>query len=208
MPDITIEVRGEAHTTVPPERATVHASVTLDGPEPTHVKTQVAQTVHSVRQGLDRLQWRGALEGFWVDQVQVSAHRPWNDQGEQLPLVHTARVAIRATFTDFSELGGWVLTADLTVYDIEWQLSQTTRARVEREMRQAALRDAVVRAQDYADTLNVGTVQVRSVRDPGAEQHTPMLRAAAMADSAAALDLAPEPLAIEAQVLAAFGVAG
>ncbi|MEI2784374.1 MAG: SIMPL domain-containing protein [Candidatus Nanopelagicales bacterium] len=202
MADITIEVRGAAHTTVAPERATVHAAVTFDGAEATQVKTQVSHAVQRVREGLEHLQWRGALEGFSVDRVQVSAHRPWNEQGEQLPLIHTASVGIRATFTDFSEVGAVALAEDLTVHDIEWHLTPATRAQVERDTRQAALRDAVVRAQDYADTLNLGTVQVRSVQDPGPAQHAPMMRAAAMAE--ATLDLAPAAIEIEAQVLASF----
>lgn len=206
MSDITIEVRGVARTVVPPETATVHAAVTLDGAEPTHVKNHVAQTVHGVREGLERLQWRGALEGFWIDQLQVSAHRPWNDQGEQLPLVHTATVAIRAAFTNFNELGAWVLSSGLTVHGIEWELTPVTRGRVERETRQAALHDAVVRAQDYADTLTLGTVRVRTIRDPGAEREVVMMGAAAMSD--VALELTPEPIEVEAQVLAVFGVAG
>lgn len=202
MTDIAIDVRGQARISAPPELGVVFAAVTVDGPEPRPVIDVVTQTVARIRSGMEGL---SGVEDFTIDQVRVSAHRPWNDAGVQLPLVHTATVNLTATFADFSVLGEWVTTEGLTVHYVDWRLRPETQSRLERETRQAALSDAVRRAQDYADTLELGPVLVRSVRDPGSEPQPRMMMAAAAA-APTALEFSPEDIEITAEVLAGFTV--
>ena len=206
--EISLDVRGTAHRTVTPERAVVSAAVRADGPQADDVKATVATVLAQVRDGLDALAAAGAVARYSVAQVWVTQHRPWNDQGEQLPLVHTATAAVTAEFADWTALGRWVLTEGLLVHGVQWELTETTRREVERRVRQEALRDAVTRAQDYADTLQLGEVRIRAVRDPGvAAEPMPRRLMAAMADSGGPeLDLTPEPLAVTAEVHATFGV--
>lgn len=205
--EITIEVRGKARTTIAPELAFVNAEVTADGPQPGPVKEQVAHVVTRVRQALVDL--GDAVTRYAVAQVRISQHRPWNDQGEQLPLVHTAAVEVTAEFADLAALGDWVLTDGLTVHGVDWRLTEATRKHTERQVRQEALREAVVRAQDYADTLSLGSVSLRSIRDAGmpAEPglHPRMMMAAAEAGGPV-LEFTAEPLEIAAEVHATFVV--
>ena len=204
MTDILIDVTGKASVTVGPELAVVHAAITADGPQSAPVAAQVAETLAQIRADLDSLQTSGVIESFTVDQVRLSAQRPWNQDGEQLPLVHSATVALTVTFRDFRSLGEWVTTEGLTVHYIDWRLTDDTRARLERETRQAALSDAVNRAQDYADTLELGPVVVRSVREPGAEPQPRMMMA--QAGAAAAFEFTPEDIEVSAEVNATFTV--
>lgn len=207
MTDILIDVAGTAHTTVEPELGIAHASITADGPEPQPVKDHVTGVLVGIRAGLEELKQAGAIVRFAVDQVRISAHRPWSETGEQLPFVHTASVDITAHFTDFAALGRWVTSDGLTVQYIDWTLTDETRSAVERRTRQAAVRDAAVRAQDYADALDLGPVTVRTIRDPQAEPAPRMMMAKADLVSAAAVELSPEPIEIHAQILAGFAVA-
>ena len=202
---ILIDVAGTAHTTVEPELGIAHASITADGPEPQPVKEHVAGVLVGIRAGLEELKQAGAIERFAIQQVRTSAHRPWSETGEQLPLVHTASVDITAHFIDFAALGRWVTSDGLAVQFINWALTDETRAAVERRTRQAAVRDAAVRAQDYADALDLGPVTVRTIRDPQANPAPRMMMA--KADIAAAIQFNPEPIEISAQVNAGFAVA-
>lgn len=208
MTDIRIDVRGEAFTTIDPERAVVHAGVTADGPEPGPVMEQVTRTLATIRTGLEALQVAGSVAQFAIDQIRITAHRPWNDQGVQLPLVHTASVAITAKFSDFDAAGAWSASDGLTVHSITWVLTEQTRAAVERQTRQQAVRNAARNAQDYADALELGTVRVVSVRDPGTVPEPQMPRMMAAMDAGVPdISLVPEPLRITAEVHAGFTVA-
>jgi len=204
MSEIQIIVAGGARCEVPAELAVVNAVISADGPEPGHVRTSVAGTLAEVRPALEELQAQGALTGFTIDQVHLSSRRPWNEQGLQLPLVHTATIAVSAVFSDFGAAGRWLLSPGLTVRFIDWQVSETTRLAAERKMRQLALRDALTRAQDYADTLGLGTVAVREIREPGQEEGQ-VLYAGAAAD-AAEIDLRPADIEVGADIRATFTV--
>ena len=70
------------------------------------------------------------------------------------------------------------------------------------------MRDAAVRAQDYADALDLGVVEVRTIRDPQVEPAPRLMMAkGAMLDGGAPeVDLAPEPLEIDAEIHAGFAV--
>jgi uncharacterized protein YggE len=159
----------------------------------------------------------GPLTTFTIDQIRRGSHRPFNRDGEQLPLVHTASVSITATFIDFDDLAAWVGWSvgvpGLAVGFIDWALGDDDRLRVERETRQQAVRDAVRRAQDYADALDLGPVAVRSISDPGMgpQVQRKVMMASAVAGSmggAPEVSLRPDDVDIEAQVEATFVVRG
>jgi uncharacterized protein YggE len=111
-----------------------------------------------------------------------------------------------AEFSDFEALGRWVLSEGLSVGFIDWRLTEATRADAERTVRQAAVADAVRRAQDYADALQCGPVQARGVRDPGLAPQPPrgaMLAGRAVAEQSD-IELTPDPILIEEEVHATF----
>lgn len=219
MTCVEIHVRGSHSVTVPPERATVYVTVSADGPAPEPVVQFVASALAGVTDSLEA--WHDPANGpvtrYVVEQVRKSAHRPYSQDGRQLPLVHTASASVTATFTDFDELAAWVdRTATLDgvgVNHIEWTLTDDTRHTAEREIRQEALRDAVRRAQDYADALDLGPVAVRTISDTGlsAPAQPKVLMARAMADPTGGTPqilLRPDDIQIEVQVEAKFEVPG
>lgn len=218
MTPVEITVRGAHTERLAPEQATVYATLSVDGAEPQPVFDAVATGLADVTASLEsRLNAeRGPVTTFVVEQARRSSHRPYNSEGRQLPLVHTAAVSISARFTDFEDLAAWVGWSagvpGLGINGIDWELTHATRLRVERATRQEAVRDAGRRAQDYADALDLGAVTVRAITEPGTRDQ-PMYKVAmarAMSDSGGPpqISLRPDEVEIEAQVEATFVVGG
>lgn len=220
MKPVEITVRGSHAVTLPPEQATVYAQVSADGAEPQPVFDAVATALAAVTASLQARHHpkNGAVTKFVIDQIRRGSHHPFNRDGEQLPLVHTASVSIIATFADFEDLAAWAgWTAGvpgLGIGYVDWALTDATRLRAERRTRQKAVRDARRRAQDYADALDLGKVTVRTISDPGmgvGPAHRKVMMASAVADSttgAPEVSLRPDDVHIEAQVEATFTVRG
>jgi uncharacterized protein YggE len=217
MPPVEITVRGSHTTSLPPEQATVHATVSAEGPEPQPVFDAVATAVADVRDSLEaRLHVKqGPVTKFVIEQIHRGSHRPFQPDGTQLPPVHTATVSITATIADFEDLATWVGWSvgvpGLAVGYLDWALTDDRRLRVERKTRQKAVRDARRRAQDYADALDLGPVAVRTISDPG--MAGPVQRKVLMASAVSApmggapeVSLRPDDVQIEAQVEATFVV--
>jgi len=217
MTTVEINVRGSHSVTLPPQRATVHATVAMEGPAPEPVFAAVAASLAEVCRSIEELHHRkrGPVTWYAVDQVRLGSRRPWNADGEQLPLVHSASVSVAATFIDFNELATWVAWGagieGLGIGYINWALTDSRRLEVERKTRQKAVRDARRRAQDYADALDLGPVSVHAVSDPGLNRPAPRMAMLASAerslDGAPAFTLRPEDVEISADVEATFHVA-
>jgi hypothetical protein len=202
-----------------PERATIHATVNAEGRSAEPVFEKVAIALAEVSTSIDALHHptRGPVTKYAIDQVRTGSHRPWNAEGKQLALVHTAAVSITAVFIEFGELAAWVAAVagidGVGIGHISWELTDAKRLEVERKTRQKAVRDAKRRAQDYADALDLGAVRVRRISDPGLSER-PMERVflarsmAAPSDGAPQFELRPEEITIGAEVEAAFTVPG
>jgi hypothetical protein len=219
MSEILIKVRGSHSVEVAPERGVVSAEVRFDGPAPEPVMELLQRGLRGVRTELERLEHEGAIKRFVIQRARTSAERPWHTDGKQLPLVHRAAVGLWAEFVDFKALATWVgRTAGdegLRVDHVSWQLTKESRLKVERDVRQEAVRQAKVRAQDYADALDLGPVAVRSINDVGVSREVAyasaamdMEMASAGARKSAAPDLAfdPDDISVYAEVEAAFTV--
>jgi hypothetical protein len=200
-----------------PQRATVHATVSGQGRSAEPVFEKVATALAGVSTSIDALHHpkRGPVTKYAIDQVRTGSHRPWNAEGKQLALVHTAAVSITAVFIEFGELAAWVAAVagidGVGIGHISWELTNATRLEVERKTRQKAVRDAKRRAQDYADALDLGTVRVRRISDPDLSERPmeKMILARSMAvsaDGAPAFELRPEEITIAAEVEATFTV--
>ena len=215
MTDVEITVRGSHSVSLPPEEATVYVTVSADGALPEPVLRLVADSLARVRESLESRHHPegGPVTRFAIDQIRKGSHRPYNQDGVQLPLVHTASVSVTATFGDVDALASWAEWASAVdgvgIGYINWALTDANRLTVEREIRQEAVRDAKRRAQDYADALDLGPVRARSISDPGLTAHPKVVMASAMAaqsDESAGFTLRPEHVEVEAQVEATFVV--
>lgn len=171
MSDVVITVRGESNARARAEEAAVRVTVSTDGPSRGPVVERAQERAASVQDGLVAHLRSGEVSEWSSARVSVWSDRPWNNEGAQLPLVHHAAVELSATFTDAGALSWWLSDVaesdDVQVTAVEWRLSPTTRARVEREVAADAVHVAVERATAYADALGLASVSAVEIADAG-----------------------------------------
>lgn len=222
MAEVEITVRGSHRTKVAPERAKVRVRVERDGGDVARVVDAVARLAEQVRSSLVGLHDAdaGPVVAWSSDRMQTWSSRPWNQDGEQLPLVHHAQVGVDAEFADFIALGRWLSDAAIVdgvaVDGVEWTLTDEHRDRLLAEVRTGAVADARAKAEVYARALGLERVTALAVADAGmlgdgrhpvgggGHEPAPVARAMAMSSPPPDVELAPRPLTIVAEVDARF----
>ncbi|WP_224387759.1 SIMPL domain-containing protein [Pseudonocardia sp. ICBG1293] len=220
MSDVVIRVRGEHERQVPAERGTAQVVVEAQGPEAGPVRAEVEAGTAALVADVRALHDPDAGPGrrHVVDQARSWVEQP-SFEGRPQPPVHHASVSVSVEFDDVARLGAWLTGvgrfAGAQVRGITWDLAREHRREVERSARQDALRQAVERAQDYADALDLGPVAPRSVADSGLLGHRAVpMSARAMAapggfseaDGGLGALLAPDDITVRAEVEAEFVV--
>ena len=219
MPETTITVQGSHDAFHPAERGTVTVAVGFEGPDQAPVVARTTQGTAALVAGIvDRHDPdRGPVTWWASDRIQVWSHRPFNDQGEQVPLVHHAVTTTRAKFRDFEELARWVERAaahpGVRIDGIEWALTERTKAEAVGDVRARAVADARLKAQAYAAALGLTDLRCVALADPGMlgdrvhSSGSPVAAAfsrAAKAEAPGGLALTPEDIAVSATVDARF----
>lgn len=224
MAGTIITVQGEYSAWYPAERATVHASVHTEGPKRDAVFDRAVAAADALRASIEAIHDKEAGPVTWwaSDSVRVWSERPWNNEGKQLAPVFHSAVDFSAKFRDFAELARWVETAAaidaVTVGSISWDLTDATRTSATVEVRSRAVKDAVAKAQVFAQSIGLGSVTAIALADPGmlgdpsggGSGPSPVFARGAMKaqafDSAGAptLALKPEEIAVASAVDARF----
>jgi uncharacterized protein len=216
-----ITVRGTFAAFQAPERGTVRATIAFAGPAMEPVYDRVARDLEAVKASVTPLKTgdHGPVTWWSAEQLRTWSTRPWNKDGEQLPLVHHASVDIEVKFRDFASLSRWVgqhvaNTDGFRVSDVDWALTTKRRTELQRQVRTRAVEDAVLRAQLYADALGLGRIRPVAIADAGmlgASLHSEggsagaYLRAAgAPVGGAPDVELVPEDIQVSAAVDARF----
>src|SRR4051812_40146945 len=106
----TITVAGEAELERAAELGTVTLGVSVEGAD-RQVAVDEASAIHgAIAAELVELQQSpgSAVTRWSSDGVTVASTRPWNQDGQQLPFVHTATAPISVTFDDAGRLSAWL----------------------------------------------------------------------------------------------------
>lgn len=215
MTNLEITVRGSAERRYPAERAVVTLAAAIEGAAKDEVFSDAVAIQDPLTQQLRELADRNAVTTWSSGQIRVYSHRPWDGQGNRLPIVHVARLEVRAEFVDFERLSGfvdyWSGKDGVEVGGIAWDVSVRNRRGYEAEVRKAAVDDAVTKAQAYADAVRRGRVVAVHLADPdmlGARppEPGPMFARASMDMGGAEphLELTPEEIVIAVAVDAQF----
>ncbi len=173
MADTIITVQGEHSAWYPAERATVRATIIVDGPKRDAVFAGAVSASDAVRASIEALfdKTAGPVTWWTSDSVRVWSDRPWNSDGKRLPLVFHSAIDVSAKFLDFDELSRWVeATAAIefvTISSISWDLTEATRTSVTAEVRSRAVKDAVAKATVYAQAIGLGSVTAVALADQG-----------------------------------------
>lgn len=173
MPETVITVQGSHDAFHPAERATVTVGVGFEGPDQAPVVARTTQGTAALIAGIvDRHDpERGPVTWWASDRIRVWSRRPFNDKGDQRPLVHHALTSTRAKFRDFEELARWVERAaaypGVRIDGIEWALTEATRAAAVGDVRARAVEAARTKAAAYAAALGLADLRCVAVADPG-----------------------------------------
>ena len=218
MAEVVITVRGSFDAFHPAERGTVSLHVNFEGPAPDVVQAQVIAGGYAVSSRITPLvdPEHGPVTQWSSDQIRTWAHRPWNNEGQQLPLVHHARISFTAEFSDLNRLGPWVsdvaLLDGVSVQGVEWGLTADRRTSLLEQARAAAVLDARDKANAYAVSLGLEDVRPVAIADVGLLGENPSFTGEGPAGfarmSAAAsspeLELVPKDVQLSAAVDARF----
>ncbi len=216
MSEVIITVRGEHELRVAPERATLHLSVALDGPDRADVVERTLAASAPVRDGIASREESGSVTEWTSQRMSVYADRPWNTEGKRLAPVYRASIDFTATFADFSEMSVWVtdlsVAEGITIGYIDWHLTADTEREVEREVAAQAVGVAVSRARAYAEALGLQNVTPLEIADRGliSAGSGPMPKAVMMRDmaieatGAPALEFQGEEITVSATVEGRF----
>lgn len=167
-------VRGSFSAFEPPERGTARALLSFEGPQMQPVFDRVVRDLESVKASVQPLHdpERGPVTWWATGHVRTWAHRPWNKDGKQLPLVHHASVSVEVKFRDFAALTRWVSqhverTEGFSLDGVTWALTEKRKLELDKQVRARAVQDAAARAQQYADALGLGQVRPLAIADAG-----------------------------------------
>ncbi|GAA1818162.1 SIMPL domain-containing protein [Agromyces neolithicus] len=215
-----IAVRGTAEERIDPELGAVSLSIGVSEPERDVALARTSEAHDHLVAAIRDLETSGALDTWSAGQLRVWSHRPWNNEGKQLPLVHQTSADVEVVFSDLEKLGEWVSRVTIgnavTMGGIDWRLTEATRRRVQELAQRAAVADAVAKARVYAAALGLaaptpveladtGLLTAQPVPPSGGGRMFAMRATADMAgDAGAATEFAPAKLVIEASVEARF----
>jgi uncharacterized protein YggE len=160
----SLAVRGEAVREVEPELATVTITVAARDKDRTLTLDRLAERVDALRQLLDR--YAAAIDKRETSRVYVY---PEVKGSRERVNAYAGTVSTTVTFSDFSQLGDVILAlADqdqITVSGPFWALRPDSAAH--REVRRAAIADALTRAREYAEALGARLVRLVELADSG-----------------------------------------
>ncbi|MER6009093.1 SIMPL domain-containing protein [Streptomyces bluensis] len=212
-----IAVRGEAHLEVDPEIARIGVTVSARGKDR---RAALDDLTRRNATALDLIKTYGdAVERVETGAFSITPELTKHGRGERVHAYH-GRVHITAELTDFTALGELTThLADLDLTRVDgpwWTLRPASPAH--RQARQQAVREAVLRAREYAEALGTTLDALIELADIGAENTQPpypptpgrmrsMAYGADAGEAAAPLDLEPQRQHVYAQVNARFTMA-
>lgn len=215
-----IRVRGSYEAEYRPERGTVHIVMALEGP---HKADVVRSTTALIARMTERVRAEHAPDSgpiTWYSQgeLQNSAHRPWNQEGKQLPLVYTSRADMKVKFSALDrlfpfieEISGW---DGVSVRGVEWALTEASKREATNRAQGEAVRSARAKAERYAAAAGYPTIRPVAIADVGllvdsnhggpALASPARMRAPGAAGGESGQTFAPEDIRVECAVDAEF----
>ncbi|MEV4199074.1 SIMPL domain-containing protein [Micromonospora globbae] len=202
-----VTVRGEAYREVPPELARFTVTATARDRDREATLTRLAERAAAVRVLLD-------AEGPAIDRRETGdlRVRPETARSSERVVAWHGSVTTTVAVTDFTALGELMLRlADQDQVEVAgpwWSLRPDSP--VHREVRHAAIADALARAREYAEALGARVTALVELADAGVER--PMMARMAYAagpgagDGPPELDLDPQQQTVQAAVQARFAI--
>ncbi|KGO55580.1 Protein of unknown function DUF541 [Penicillium expansum] len=157
-----------------PERAMIHLIIECSGESEETTTHEVSITCTTLQEILEALcpreEDRTVKPSAAVSKISAShihASKDTTGNVSDRPRVHTAIVTFYAIFCDFNELQKFAYKLD--TYDnarlsnVSWYLTDATTHDIGAESRKGALRDAVMKAKEYAEVIDLKEIEVEPV---------------------------------------------
>ena len=220
---VEITVSGTHKMALKPERATVHFSAGFEDDEPGRVLALTTGLVTELTGEITELKGAQPSPVTWyaVLPVKTRSWRPYNNQGNILPMRYSAVAELHVKFADFQALSQYVSRIGgrpgVTLGWVEWALTEATKQNIQAKVLAGAVANARERALTIARAAGASDVVPLEVADPGLLRGlsgagggpVPVMAARKAADSGSGgqpdfIQLAPEDIETQATVHARF----
>lgn len=167
----TFVVAGNAIRSHPAERGTVHVGVRFTSADRKSARSSAIKAHNAVVSEAKEHHERGTATWWSSDHVVVDAYREYVKDSDTRVLRYRSRSTIEVKFHDFAALADWVGSLGeregVSVDGIDWTLTVALRAKLDREVRIAAVQDAITKAGDYAAALGMAGPSLDAVYEEG-----------------------------------------
>ena len=215
-----ISVVGHSHASFPPERATLHMRLGVEGTDKQAALDHTTSLVQSFTNVVDQMRalTPSPITWFAVAPIGTRSWRPWTGKGTILPLQHSAECVVKLKFHDFAALtrfiDQWGGRSGVSMDAVEWTLTDAHQKAEEDKVLAAAVVQAHARATTMAQAAGERGVQFLELADKGLLDDTADFResrvwatSAMQADSTGETEgvtVAPENVELSARIHARF----
>lgn len=179
MAPLEIHISGTSSVAYRPERGTLAITVKSSGPEQQPVSAEVTNTSNELNKGFKELSPKletgvatpeAAVTTFSSKHLRTWSTTPTDQNNNSLPPIYHATISFNVVFRDFeklNEVAGMLASYPKVQIDsVNWDLTEATQKELGSETRKEAIRDAITKANDYAEVVGVKVVPVE-IRDQG-----------------------------------------
>lgn len=215
-----ITVVGTNKFSAKPERATLNLTAGFESDEKDdamRLTTALVKQLHGELESMKAAE-SSPITWFSVMPIRTRSWRPYHDKGKVMPMRYAAVADLRVKFRDFKALATYARQlggrAGVTLDDVEWTLTEITRAKVEAQVLTGAVKRARDRALVMAKAAGAADVAAVEITDPGLMRHVVSAGAGAYESMSAReaatngddddLVLVPEDVVVTATVHARF----
>ncbi|KAJ5111568.1 hypothetical protein N7532_002103 [Penicillium argentinense] len=174
MPPLKIILQGHSAVTQQPERGVLHFNIRSDGPHREAVSKEVIETASEITRVFRELSPKsetGAtlanapITSFSSTALQTWASKERMPNSDEWQRIHSARLSIGANFQDFNKLNevvsNLVIYPNVMIESLDWVLTEATQKSLSSEARKDAMRDAIQKANDYAEVIGRQVVAIK-----------------------------------------------
>lgn len=214
-----ITVAAHSHAAIPPERATLHMRLGVEGTDKQAALEHTTSLVQSFANVVEQMKDLTPSPVTWssIAPIGTRSWRPWSGEGTTMPMRHSATSAVKLKFHDFGALARfidqWGGRTGVNVDAVEWTLTEGRRQREEDNVLRRAVVQAHTRATTMASAAGDGAVRFLELADQGllndGENSGPPAQGMAMRSTAAVpsddgVTIAPEDVEIDVVIHARF----
>ncbi|KAJ5970612.1 uncharacterized protein N7479_000530 [Penicillium vulpinum] len=166
MEALKIKVCGESSITRLAEEGALRLTVESEGSDLDSVSKEVISRSNELSELFKALSPKtntgtatanAAVTKFASTFLRTRNYTPYDKDNKLLPKVYQASMSLSIVFRDITKLsqvvGQLVAYSNVEISSIDWSLSEATQKTLRSQMRREAIRDAVTKANDYAEEV-------------------------------------------------------